>query len=294
MPREPNDNQKWGRPVRWDDEPERPGSIWDLMHLIIDAVHLLVGLVQDLARGIGQAAKKAGRTLTAFWNGIPLLGAMAGGGELVTGWQAHGLLSLRLGISLTLGGPAIRKLIKLLGSESERQRRRVQRATAEGRSDFPTRRREEEIAIARLGRRLAPETDLPALATSEEALEDVVAELRRMDYEPVIVLVREQRTCLKVVLSLGAEEPALEDGVSWPRNSIYGHEDGYRPIMASLHLHHARVRFQTGARSWDLILASGGVISDEATLILCKSVRMLLTAALAQQHQKTLDTNEER
>jgi hypothetical protein len=281
------------RPIRWEDDSGQPRSGWDDLRLIVDALELLFNLVRGLARRVANSFGALPRTVRVLWGALVALSAAAGGGELLTGWQAQGQLTLRVGITFALATPATAKTVRVLNRESARNRRRIARATVEAPDDFVARRRGEEAEHARLGRQLRSDTDLARLPTTEKTIRKALFQLRRRDYAATIILVRELRSDLKVVLSFGEFDPALDEGQKWPRHAIYGHEDGYRPMMKGLHLHHVRVRLETGARSWDLILAAGGVISDEATLLLCEAATALLEDACATQQRPKQATEKE-
>jgi hypothetical protein len=281
------------RPIRWEDDPGEPHSSWDELRLIVDALEILFNLLRGLVLRAAGSFGTLPRTVRALWGALVALSAVASGGELLTGWQAQGHLTVRVGITVALAAPASANAARVLNRESARHRRRIARATVEAPDDFVARRRGEEAEHARLGRQLRSDTDLARLPTTEKTIRKALFQLRRRDYAATIIVVRELRSDLKVVLSLGEFEPALDEGQKWPRHAIYGHEDGYRPMMKDLHLHHARVRLETGARSWDVILAAGGVISDEATLLLCEAATALLEGACATQQRPQQATERE-
>jgi hypothetical protein len=280
-------------PILWEDDTGEPRSGWDDVRLIVDALEALSDLVQGLGRRVAGSFGALPRTVRALWGALVALSAAASGGELLTGWQAQGQLTLRVGITVAFAAPATAKAARVLSRESTRHHRRIARATVEALDDFVARRRGEEAEHARLGRQLRSDTDLARLPTTEKTIRKALFQLRRRDYAPTIILVRELRSDLKVVVSLGEFEPALDEGQRWARHAIYGHEAGYRPMMKRLHLHHVRVRLETGARSWDLILAAGGVISDEATLLLCEAATALLEDACATQQRPKQATEKE-
>ncbi len=272
---------------------KKPNPIWDALHQLLYELQVWAGQTASLGRRMRQLVGLA--TL----RGLLVVCGGTGTYEILTGMSLKSLAvahPTKVALGVLLVAPLSQPAVKILGRESRRHQKRALQTTHEA-DDCNAQFSEETRLHAKLGRRLATNTDLPSLLGTRRALEDVVKYLRREGCASSIILTIQNHLEIQVVLATGEIVPDLGEGINWPKERVYSGPVAYWSIVRDLKLYPESVHFRTGTQEWAIVCASESTPSPHATVQLALAVtRLLEDAYVAQQdpgaHPEHREENE--